>query len=95
MRVLVHGWRELSALAGLFRAWCAFSAAEVGRISCSVAASRPVGVENIQERLGGGRVDESKFTHGSSAQREKWFTTGLRTGNPNACNTSDPKVGLG
>jgi predicted metalloprotease len=48
-----------------------------------------IGDDYIQENLGGGRVDESQFTHGSSAQREKWFRTGLETGEPNRCNTFD------
>ncbi|WP_211268037.1 neutral zinc metallopeptidase [Suttonella ornithocola] len=26
------------------------------------------------------------FTHGSSKQRMKWFITGLKSGNMNACN---------
>ncbi|MGW3471239.1 KPN_02809 family neutral zinc metallopeptidase [Saccharopolyspora sp. NPDC000995] len=61
----------------------------------AVDAAGRIGDDYIQAHLGGGHVDESKFTHGSSAQREKWFTTGLRTGNPNACDTFDPKVSLG
>jgi uncharacterized protein len=48
-----------------------------------------IGDDYIQENLGGGRVDESQFTHGSSAQREKWFRTGLETGEPSRCNTFD------
>ena len=50
------------------------------------AASR-IGDDFIQRELGGGRVDESQFTHGTSAQREKWFTTGLKSGNPANCDT--------
>jgi predicted metalloprotease len=50
------------------------------------AASR-IGDDFIQRELGGGRVDESQFTHGTSAQREKWFTTGIQSGNPANCDT--------
>jgi predicted metalloprotease len=31
-------------------------------------------------------VPES-FTHGSSAQRQRWFSTGLKTGSVKACDT--------
>jgi predicted metalloprotease len=31
-------------------------------------------------------VPES-FTHGTSAQRQRWFTTGLKTGSVKACDT--------
>lgn len=50
------------------------------------AASR-IGDDFIQRELGGGQVDESKFSHGTSRQRATWFTTGLRTGDPARCNT--------
>ncbi|GAA1952726.1 KPN_02809 family neutral zinc metallopeptidase [Amycolatopsis minnesotensis] len=49
-------------------------------------ASR-IGDDYIQTKLGGGRVDRSKFTHGTSKQREKWFTTGYSTGDPARCDT--------
>jgi predicted metalloprotease len=49
-------------------------------------ASR-IGDDYIQTKLGGGRVDQSKFTHGTSKQREKWFTTGFQTGDPARCDT--------
>ncbi|MGW1680310.1 KPN_02809 family neutral zinc metallopeptidase [Saccharopolyspora sp. NPDC002376] len=64
-------------------------------VNRALDAAEHIGDDFIQAELGGGRVDESKFSHGSSAQREKWFTTGLHTGNPNACNTFDSKVSLG
>jgi predicted metalloprotease len=53
-------------------------------------ASR-IGDDYIQTKLGGGRVNESQFTHGSSKQREKWFTTGFQTGDPARCDTFGAK----
>jgi predicted metalloprotease len=50
------------------------------------AASR-IGDDFIQKNLGGGRVDQNSFTHGSSEQRQKWFTTGYQSGDPNRCDT--------
>ncbi|KAA2262451.1 hypothetical protein F0L68_12755 [Solihabitans fulvus] len=50
------------------------------------AASR-IGDDYIQKNLGNGQVNQSQFTHGSSAQRQKWFTTGIQTGDPARCDT--------
>jgi predicted metalloprotease len=50
------------------------------------AASR-IGDDFIQANLGGGRVDQNSFTHGSSEQRQKWFSTGYQSGDPNQCDT--------
>jgi predicted metalloprotease len=33
------------------------------------------------------QVDRDPANDGSSAQRQEWFTTGHRTGDPNACDT--------
>ncbi|MEV4311293.1 neutral zinc metallopeptidase [Actinocrispum sp. NPDC049592] len=58
-------------------------------ISRALDAASRIGDDYIQKELGGGRVDQSKFTHGTSQQREKWFTTGIKSGNPANCNTFD------
>ncbi len=34
-----------------------------------------------------GHSDESKFTHGSSNQRKRWFQRGFTSGDPRQCNT--------
>jgi predicted metalloprotease len=56
-------------------------------VAAALDTAARIGDDYIQSNLGGGRVDQSQFTHGSSAQREKWFTTGYRTGDPARCDT--------
>jgi predicted metalloprotease len=56
-------------------------------VAAALDTASRIGDDYIQSNLGGGRVDRSQFTHGSSAQREKWFTTGYRTGDPARCDT--------
>jgi hypothetical protein len=55
-------------------------------IQQAVQAAGAVGDDAIQTKMGGG-VDESAFTHGSSAQREQWLTTGYSSGDPKSCDT--------
>ncbi|MGQ0574479.1 MAG: KPN_02809 family neutral zinc metallopeptidase [Pseudonocardia sp.] len=57
-------------------------------------ASR-IGDDFIQTQLGGGRVDESQFSHGSSAQRERWFGIGFQDGDPALCDTFARDADLG
>ncbi|MET8338607.1 neutral zinc metallopeptidase [Streptosporangium canum] len=52
----------------------------------ALSAASAVGDDSIQERTQG-RVDPDGFTHGTSAQRVKWFTTGYESGDPNRCDT--------
>jgi uncharacterized protein len=56
-------------------------------ISRALDTAGRIGDDFIQENLGGGTVDQDTFTHGSSEQRQRWFTTGYRTGDPGQCDT--------
>jgi uncharacterized protein len=55
-------------------------------IADAVDAAGAVGDDTIQKKMGGS-VDESAFTHGTSAQREQWLKTGYDSGDPKSCNT--------
>jgi hypothetical protein len=46
-----------------------------------------IGDDWIQQNLGNGQINQKAFTHGTGAQRDKWLTTGYRTGSPVACDT--------
>jgi uncharacterized protein len=56
-------------------------------IKSALSAAAAVGDDHIQSTMGGGRVDQETWTHGSSASREKWFTTGYNSGDVNKCDT--------
>ncbi len=50
------------------------------------ARPRPSATTRLQ-RSAGRSVTPDSFTHGSSADRQRWLSTGLRTGDPGACDT--------
>ena len=62
---------------------------QAGDIDEAMNAAAAVGDDRLQKAAQGYVVPES-FTHGSSAQRSKWFHKGLDTGDINQCDTFGP-----
>ena len=59
---------------------------ENGDIESAMNAAARIGDDALQQRSRGYVVPDS-FTHGSSAQRQRWFMQGYKTGNVPACDT--------
>ena len=59
---------------------------EQGDIEEAMNAAQKIGDDALQQAAGRAVVPES-FTHGTSAQRQHWFSTGLQTGSVKACDT--------
>ena len=59
---------------------------EPGDIEAALQTAAAIGDDRLQRQAQGTVVPDS-FTHGSSAQRQRWFKTGFDTGKTDACNT--------
>ena len=59
---------------------------EPGDVEEGLAAAAAIGDDTLQ-RNAGRRVTPEAFTHGTSAQRQKWLEQGLASGSLDACNT--------
>lgn len=57
-----------------------------GDIESAMNAAEQIGDDTLQRRQTG-TVRPDAFTHGSSEQRVRWFTQGMKTGNVQACDT--------
>jgi hypothetical protein len=55
-------------------------------INRAIDAAQAVGDDRIQKKTSG-RVDPEQWTHGSAAERKKWFGIGVQQGSLKACNT--------
>lgn len=79
---------QADCLAGVWanRADRAKNILESGDVEEALNAASAIGDDRLQRQTQGRVVPES-FTHGTSEQRQRWFRAGLRSGNPDACDT--------
>jgi len=61
---------------------------EMGDFEEAMRAAEAIGDDTLQQ-AGGGVVRPETFTHGTSAQRMRWFQKGFVDGKPEACATFD------
>lgn len=59
---------------------------EPGDLADALNAARAIGDDRLQQQAQGHVVPDS-FTHGTSAQRERWFNRGYTQGTVNQCDT--------
>ncbi len=79
---------QADCLAGVWanRADRARNILESGDVEEALNAASAIGDDTLQRQSQGTVVPES-FTHGTAAQRQRWFRTGLRTGDVDSCDT--------
>ncbi|MCV2870737.1 neutral zinc metallopeptidase [Defluviimonas sp. WL0050] len=63
-----------------------FGSIEKGDIAEAMNAAKQIGDDTLQ-RNAGQRPMPHTFTHGTSEQRQRWFATGYKSGNIDACDT--------
>ena len=59
---------------------------EPGDVEAAMQTASAIGDDRLQRQTQGYVVPDA-FTHGSSQQRTRWFTTGLKSGNIEGCDT--------
>jgi predicted metalloprotease len=64
---------------------------EAGDVEAALNAASAIGDDALQSGGGRGQVVPDSFTHGTSAQRVRWFKRGIESGQVAACNTFDAK----
>jgi len=67
-----------------------FGTIQKGDFEEAVNAAKQIGDDTLQ-RNAGQRPMPHTFTHGTSAQRSKWFITGLKSGQMSSCDTFSAK----
>ena len=92
-KLLVRLELQADCLAGIwaFHAQKMRNILEEGDIEEALNAASSIGDDRIQKQSRG-YVTPDSFTHGSSAQRVRWFSAGFKSGRPDSCNTFEAKT---
>jgi len=79
---------QADCLAGVWanRAQAKWEFIEPGDVEAALQTASSIGDDRLQRQAQGYVVPDS-FTHGTSAQRSQWFTTGLKSGDVASCDT--------
>jgi predicted metalloprotease len=79
---------QADCLAGVWanHAQAQYKFLDPGDIDAALQTAAAIGDDRLQRQSQGTVVPES-FTHGSSEQRKRWFSTGFKEGTIKACNT--------
>jgi uncharacterized protein len=79
---------QADCLAGAWanRAQAKWQFIEPGDVESAMQTASAIGDDRLQSQAQGYVVPDS-FTHGTSAQRTRWFMTGLKSGDVSSCNT--------
>ena len=87
-RIQVRVELQADCLAGVWanRSNQRWKTIEPGDVEAALQTASAIGDDRLQKRARGYVVPDA-FTHGSSAQRVRWFSTGLKDGKVSACNT--------
>jgi predicted metalloprotease len=64
---------------------------EAGDVEAALNAASAIGDDALQ-RQSQGQVIPDSFTHGTSAQRVRWFKRGIESGKVSSCNTFDAQT---
>jgi predicted metalloprotease len=93
-RLQVRVELQADCFAGIWanRAQAKWNFIEPGDVEAALQTAAAIGDDRLQRKTQGHVVPDA-FTHGSSEQRVRWFTTGLKNGSVSACNTfQEPAV---
>jgi predicted metalloprotease len=91
-RVQVRVELQADCLAGLWanHTQHTWNFLEPGDVEAAMQTASAIGDDRLQ-RQNQGYVVPDAFTHGSSAQRTRWFMTGLKSGRMHDCDTFKPE----
>jgi uncharacterized protein len=83
---------QADCLAGAWvnRAQAKWQFIEPGDVEAAMQTASAIGDDRLQAQAQGYVVPDS-FTHGTSAQRTRWFMTGLKSGDLSSCKRFAPR----